>query len=67
MYIPLCSLLFSCLHAGFYALVFNRPVSGFGSGGCSDGGEDGGLGDGEGGDEDVGICVFSGVGEERGD
>ena len=52
---------------GFNALVFNRPIGGFGSGGGSDRGKDCGLGGGEGGDENVGVGVFGGVGEEGGD
>ena len=67
MYIPPCSLLPSFLHAGFSTLVFDRPVGGFGSGSGFDSGEDAGLGDCEGGDEDVGVCEFGGLGEEGGD
>ena len=52
---------------GFNALVFNRPVGGFGSGGGSDRGKDCGLGGGERGDVDVRVGVFGGVGEEGGD
>ena len=69
MYIPPCSLLPSFLHAGFNTLILNCPVGGFGSSSGFDGGEDAGLGDGEGGDEDVGVCEFGvvGLGEEGGD
>ena len=52
---------------GFNALVFNRPVGVFGSGGGFDSGKDCGLRGGEGGDENVGVGVFGGVGEEGGD